>query len=287
LKDEKLDQVICRYLHLDYRAGSLNAWKKKVVNVMLAPQTSVKVAVVGKYIELPDAYKSIYEALIHGGIANQAAVTIKKVDAEKVTKRTAASIFKNVHGILVPGGFGDRGIEGKIRAIEYARENKMPFFGICLGMQCAVIEFARNVANLKGADSTEFNKKTPHPVICLLEEQEKVKDLGGTMRLGAYPCDVKKGSLAHSAYHTDKVYERHRHRYEFNNKYREKLKEAGLRIAGTYSHGKLVEVVELENHPWFVAGQFHPEFKSKPDKAHPLFRNFIRAALLHEKAAAQ
>ena len=287
LKEEHLDKVICRYLHLDYKVGSLALWKQKVVDVALAPKNTIKIAVVGKYIELPDAYKSIYEALRHGGIANDSEVVIKRVNAEKIKKSNLASVFKGVHGILVPGGFGDRGIEGKIKAIQYAREQKIPFFGICLGMQCAVTEFARNAAGLKGADSTEFNKKTPHPVICLLEEQEKIKNLGGTMRLGSYPCDVRKGTLIHSSYGDDKIHERHRHRYEFNNKFRERLADEGLRIAGTYSNGRLVEVVEIENHPWFVACQFHPEFKSKPDKAHPLFRDFIRAASMHFKATTK
>jgi len=287
LKEEGLDKVICKYLHIPYRAGSLDSWKKRVVDRDLNPQDTIKIALVGKYIELPDAYKSIYEALRHGGIANRVSVQIKKVNAEKLQSGKMASTFKGVHGVLVPGGFGDRGINGKILAIKYAREHKIPFLGICLGMQCAVIEFARNVAKLKGADSTEFAKKTPYPVISLLEEQRNVKDMGGTMRLGAYSCDLKKGSLAHSSYGSDKISERHRHRYEFNNKYREKLQAKGMRFAGTHSSGKLMEIIELENHPWFVASQFHPEFKSKPDKAHPLFRDFVKASILHGKTGVE
>jgi len=283
-KAEKLDEVICRYLHLDYKAGSLADWKRDVVDVVLAPKHTVTVAVVGKYIELPDAYKSIYEALKHGGIANNSEVIIKKVNAEKMPKEKLAQVFSKVSGILVPGGFGNRGIEGKIRAIQFAREFKMPYFGICLGMQLALIEFARNVVGLKGADSTEFNKKTPYPVVSLLKEQEEVKEMGGTMRLGSSICDVKRGTLIHSAYGSDRIAERHRHRYEFNNKFRDKFTSAGLRIAATFSNEKLVEVIELEDHPWFVASQFHPEFKSKPDAAHPLFRDFVKAALMYRTA---
>ena len=278
-KEQELDRVICRYLGIEYKAGSLQEWKRDVVDRVLHPKHRVRIAIVGKYIELPDAYKSIYEALRHGGIANDTEVVIKRYNAERMAKGNIERLLKKVDGILVPGGFGNRGIEGKIRVIQYARENKIPFFGICLGMQCAVIEFARNVANLKNAHSTEFNKKTPYPVISLLEEQEEVKDLGGTMRLGAYPCNLKKGTLTYEAYGTELIEERHRHRYEFNNKYRDTLKEHGLQVVGTYQNGKLVEIIEMENHPWFVAGQFHPEFKSKPDKPHPLFLAFIKKAL--------
>ena len=284
-KDQDLDAVICRYLKIEYKAGSLHEWRKEVVDKALNPKYSVKIAVVGKYVELQDAYKSIYEALRHGGIANDAEVVIKRINSEKIHKSSRAQHFRDVAGILVPGGFGMRGIEGKIETIQYARENKIPFFGICLGMQCATIEFARNVLGLKGANSTEFNKKTPAPVISLLEEQEKVENLGGTMRLGALPCHIKKETLAYKAYKTDEIMERHRHRYEFNNRYREDFQKKGFRIAGVSPGGKLVEIIELEDHPWFVASQFHPEFKSKPDKAHPLFREFVRHALEHQKEA--
>ena len=284
-KEQGLDRVICRLLHLDYRAGDLNEWKREVVDKILHPKRWVKIAVVGKYIQLQDAYKSIYEALVHGGVANDVGVHVKRVSAERLDRGNPEKYLKDVDGILVPGGFGYRGIEGKIKAIQFARERKIPYLGLCLGMQCAVIEFARNVAGLKGANSTEFNKKTPHPVIGLLEEQENVKDLGGTMRLGALPCFLKKDSLAYEAYKADEVMERHRHRYEFNNKYRESFTKLGLRISGTSPGNKLVEIVELENHPWFVASQFHPEFKSKPDRPHPLFREFVHHALLYAQKA--
>jgi CTP synthase len=278
-KEQKLDEVICRFLKIEYKSGSLHRWKKEVVDIALHPKHSVKIAVVGKYIDLQDAYKSIYEALKHGGIANDAEVVIKRVNSEKLLKSNIEQHLKDVCGILVPGGFGMRGVEGKMKAIEYARINRIPFFGICLGMQCATIEFARNVLGWKNAHSTEFNKKTSHPVISLLEEQEKVENLGGTMRLGALPCHLKKDSQAYKAYKADEVMERHRHRYEFNNRYREEFQKHGLKLSGLSPGAKLVEIVEVEDHPWFVASQFHPEFKSKPDRAHPLFREFIRHAL--------
>lgn len=278
-KKEGIDKVICQKLKIEYKAGSLHEWKKNVVDTALHPKHLVKIAVVGKYIELQDAYKSIYESLKHGGIANDAGVVIKRINSEKIETGRSLEQLKGVSGILVPGGFGSRGIEGKLKAIQFAREKKIPFFGICLGMQCAAIEFARNVLDMKGAHSTEFNKKTPFPVISLLEEQQKVKDMGGTMRLGAYPCQIKKDTLAYKAYKADEISERHRHRYEFNNEYREKFQKAGMKLSGVSPNGKLVEMIELEGHPWFLAVQFHPEFKSKPDKAHPLFREFIRHAL--------
>lgn len=284
-KEQGLDRVICKGLHLEYHAGDLHEWHREVVEKILHPKHSVKIAVVGKYIQLQDAYKSIYEALVHGGIANDTGVVIKRVSAERLDKGKPEKYLRDVDGILVPGGFGYRGIEGKIKAIQYAREKKIPYFGICLGMQCAVIEFARNVAGLKGANSTEFNKKTAHPVISLLEEQEEVKDLGGTMRLGALQSFVKKDTLAYKAYKSEEIMERHRHRYEFNNKYRENLTAVGLRLSALSPGGKLVEIVELEDHPWFVASQFHPEFKSKPDRPHPLFREFVTHALLHSQNA--
>ena len=278
-KDQGLDQVICRYLHMEYKAGSLNEWKRDVVNRALEPKHQVTIGVVGKYVELQDAYKSLYEALRHAGIANDSRIIIKRINSERLMKGNIDQYLGKVDGILVPGGFGNRGIEGKIRAIKYARENNIPFLGICLGMQCAVIEFARNVLDFKGAHSTEFNKKTAYPVISLLEEQESVSNMGGTMRLGAYLCEIKRNTLTHEAYGTDEVQERHRHRYEFNNKYREAFIKKGLKISGVYQNGKLVEIVELENHPWFIACQFHPEFKSKPDKPHPLFKNFVAKSL--------
>lgn len=279
LKEQKLDIAICRYLHIEYKVGSLHAWNKDVVEKVLNPKYKVKVAVVGKYIDLQDAYKSIYEALQHAGIANETEVQIKRINSEKVKAGNAATVLKGLAGILVPGGFGNRGVEGKLRTIQFARENKIPFFGICLGMQCATIEFARNVIGWKGANSTEFNKKTTHPVISLLEEQEKVQNMGGTMRLGALPCHVKKGTKAYDAYKREEIRERHRHRYEFNGAYREEFQKHGMKICGVSPGGRLVEMVEISDHPWFIASQFHPEFQSKPDQPHPLFREFIAAAL--------
>ncbi|HNV85613.1 MAG TPA: CTP synthase [Candidatus Omnitrophota bacterium] len=278
-REQELDKVICRLLRLDYKAGNLNDWKKNVVDVLKNPKRSVQIAVVGKYIELQDAYKSIYEALKHGGIANGVQVALKRIDAEKLEANPPEQLLKGCDGILVPGGFGSRGIEGKVKAIQYARTHKIPFFGICLGMQCAAIEFARNVLGFKGANSTEFDSGTAYPVISLLEEQQEVKSLGGTMRLGAYPCELRHGSQAMTAYQKETVWERHRHRYEFNNRYLEEYEKAGMKIAGVYPKGNLVEVIELDAHPWFIACQYHPEFKSKPDRAHPLFREFIRHAI--------
>jgi CTP synthase len=246
---------------------------------VLHPKHEVTIAVVGKYIGLQDAYKSIYEALIHAGIHNDARVVIKKVDSADIEKRGAGKLLGDVSGVLVPGGFGYRGIEGKVSSIQYAREKRVPFFGLCLGMQCAVIEFARNRCGLKGANSTEFEPETEHPVISLLEEQRNVKDMGGTMRLGVYPCEVRKGTHAFKAYGKDLILERHRHRYEFNNRYRDTLAKAGLVFSGIYPNKNLVEMVELKDHPFFLAVQYHPEFKSKPDSPHPLFREFIKSAL--------
>ncbi|MBI4358824.1 MAG: CTP synthase [Candidatus Omnitrophica bacterium] len=279
LKEQGLDQVICRYLHMEYKAGNLNDWKKEVVDRALFPKYQVTIGVVGKYVELQDAYKSLYEALRHAGIANDSRVVIKRFNSERLLKSTVERDLAKVDGVLVPGGFGNRGIEGKIRGIRYAREHGVPFLGICLGMQCAVIEYARNVLDFKGANSTEFNKKTPYPVISLLEEQEEVTNLGGTMRLGSSLCEVKHDTFAYEAYGAEEIYERHRHRYEFNNKYREAFVKNGFRFSGLSQGGKLVEMIEVENHPWFVAGQFHPEFKSKPDKPHPLFKAFVAKAL--------
>jgi len=281
LGKQKLDKHILESLNLKKKVkkNSLTNWQEKVVRRIKHPKKEVNIAVVGKYITLQDAYKSIYEALIHGGIANDAKINIKRVDSEKINGSNVKNIFKNVQGILVPGGFGSRGIEGKIKAIRFARENDIPFFGICLGMQTAVIEFARNVCKFTGANSTEFNKKTKYPVISLLEEQKDVKYKGGTMRLGAYGCKISSGSNSLKAYKRKEVFERHRHRYEFNNKYKNIMKKKGLSFAGIHPYGSLAEIIEIKNHPWFVACQFHPEFQSKPDKAHPLFRDFIRASI--------
>lgn len=277
-KKQGLDRLILSLLDIKSRKSDLKSWKK-IVERSLNPKEEVDIGVVGKYIELQDAYKSIYEALRHGGISNNCRVNIKKIDSELLEKDKPEKFLDGLHGILIPGGFGPRGIEGKINAIQYARENGIPFLGLCLGMQVAVIEFARNVCGLKGANSTEFDNKTRYPVVSLLKEQRRVKDMGGTMRLGAYPCIVKKGTKVFSAYRKEKIWERHRHRYEFNNKYRDIMAQNGLVFSGVSPDGKLVEMIELSGHPWFIACQFHPEFKSKPDKAHPLFREFIRASL--------
>ena len=277
----KLGQLILKLLNTKSRASNLTEWQNKVVKKTKFPKNKVKIAVVGKYITLQDAYKSIYEALAHGGIGNNSMVDIKTVDSENVSRNGAEKYLKDVNGILIPGGFGRRGIEGKIQTVQYARENNIPFLGICLGMQTAVIEFARNVCGLKHANSTEFKQNTKYPVISLLDEQKKIKTKGATMRLGAYECRLKKPSKAHSAYKKKKIYERHRHRYEFNNNYREIMEKNGMIFSGIYPQGNLVEIIELKNHPWFEACQFHPEFKSKPDKPHPLFADFIKHSLVH------
>jgi len=286
-RSQGLDNLIIKLLELKVnRSHNLKGWEEKVVRPALSPRhATVKVAVVGKYIELQDAYKSIYEAIRHGGISNDCGIEIKRVESERLEKRGADACLKGVHGVLIPGGFGNRGIEGKIQAARFARENRIPFLGICLGMQCAVIEFARNVSGLKGANSTEFIPTTPHPVISLLAEQRKVKQLGGTMRLGAQPCQLKPGTLAHAAYRESRTTERHRHRYEFNSKYRETFAKAGMRVAGYLPGKRLAEIVELDDHPWFVGCQFHPELKSRPDRCHPLFRAFVKAALEQSQAA--
>jgi CTP synthase len=278
-KKQILDEIVLSHFKLICKFSDLKNWEKNVVSRVLNPKSRVTIAVVGKYIELQDAYKSIYEALIHASIANDTKVEVKKIDSEGIQKYGAEKFLKDVCGILVPGGFGYRGIEGKIKAIRFARQNKIPFLGLCLGMQCAVIEFSRDVCGLKGANSTEFKPETRYPVISLLAEQEKVKDLGGTMRLGAYPCKIKNNTLAWKAYGRKLIQERHRHRYEFNNQYRKIFERKGMVFSGIYPKKDLVEIVELKNHPYFIAVQFHPEFKSKPDKSHPLFREFIKAAL--------
>ncbi|MER3415723.1 MAG: CTP synthetase [Gemmataceae bacterium] len=278
LSENGLDDLIVEKLNLRAQPLEINDWRELLQRIK-NPAHEVCIAVVGKYIRHHDAYKSVYEALDHGGIYHSARVVVRKVDAEEVEREGAERVLGSVDGILVPGGFGDRGIEGKIEAIRFAREKKIPFFGICLGLQCAVIEFARNVLGLEDANSTEFDRDTRHPVICLLDEQRQVADKGGTMRLGAYPCTLREGSHAWRAYRTALIRERHRHRYEYNNAYRHALEERGLIATGLSPDGQLVEVVELADHPWFVAVQYHPEFKSKPTQPHPLFRDFVAAAL--------
>jgi CTP synthase len=241
------------------------------------------VALVGKYVELTDAYKSVYEAIAHGGFASEAKVRVRRVLSENVTAANVQELLGDVHGIVVPGGFGERGVEGKIEAIRWARERGVPFLGLCLGMQCAVIEYARNVLGLEGAHSTEFDPDTPHPVIDLMPDQEGLEK-GGTMRLGAYRCALRAGSKARELYGDETVMERHRHRYELNNAYRDRLVEGGLGIGGVNPERDLVEIVELRDHPCFLAVQYHPEFKSKPTRPHPLFREFVAAALRHREA---
>jgi CTP synthase len=243
--------------------------------------------VIGKYSELQDAYKSIFESIHHGGFAHQSKIEIMKIAAEEIEEGKHLDELKQADGILVPGGFGTRGVEGKIKAIQYARENNVPFFGICLGLQCAVIEFSRNVCGLKGAQTTEIDKGTPHPVVCLMEEQQLVVDMGGTMRLGAWPCVLKKGTKAAEAYGSEKVSERHRHRYEVNNHYLPRLEAVGLKVAARTKTESLVELIELPDHPWFVGCQFHPEFTSTPRAGHPLFKSFVEAAIAHRAEQAK
>ena len=279
-KNQGLDKIILRHFGLKAKHTDLKDWQKKVVERVLHPKHKTTIAVVGKYIELQDAYKSIYEALRHAGISNDCSVEIKKIDSESIELDGAEKILAGVCGVLVPGGFGYRGIEGKIRAIQYARENKIPYFGICLGMQTAAIEFARNCLGLKRASSTEWTKYAKEPVISLLEEQRKIKTMGATMRLGEYPCRLVKATKAYQAYRKTLVYERHRHRYEFNNRYRAQFVKKGMLFSGIYPRKNLVEILELKGHPWFVGVQFHPEFQSRPDKAHPLFDEFIKASML-------
>lgn len=279
IKEEGIDRLIARLLKLKCDGGDLSAWKKSVINRLKQPSGEVEIAVIGKYITLQDAYKSIYEALIHGAIANDVKLKIRKVDSEDIENDGADAHLKGVCGVLVPGGFGSRGIEGKIKAIQYARENNIPYLGLCLGMQTAIIEIARNICGMKNANSTEFDKRTKFPVISLLEEQKNVKIKGATMRLGDYGCALKKGSRARGIYKKGKILERHRHRYEFNNKYRAALEKSGAVFSGICQGRDLVEIIELKGHPWFMACQFHPEFKSKPDKAHPLFSDFIKASV--------
>ncbi len=278
LVDNRLDELIVERLHLNAKPLDIADWRH-MLQRLRDPSQETTIAVVGKYIRHNDAYKSVYEALTHAGIALNSSVVIRKVEAEEVERLGAEEVLQGVDGLLVPGGFGHRGIDGKIEAIQYVREREIPFFGICLGLQCATIEFSRNVLGLGGANSTEMDPNTPHPVVCLLDDQFHITDKGGTMRLGSYPCNLKDGSKAQMAYAACQVYERHRHRYELNNRFRNQLEENGFLITGTSPDGNLVEVIELRGHPWFVAVQCHPEFKSKPIKAHPLFREFVQASL--------
>ncbi|EKK03001.1 CTP synthetase [Rhodopirellula baltica SH28] len=283
LVDNKLDELIVKKLGLT-SAGSLDMtpWND-LLHRLRNPRHEISIAVVGKYAEHKDAYKSIYESLDHAGMHHDAQIRIGRIQSSDIEREGAERLLSGFHGILVPGGFGERGVEGKVQAIQFARERNVPFFGICLGMQTAVIEYGRNVLGLEKAHSTEFDKDTLHPVICLLDEQQNVIDLGGTMRLGSQPSRLVADSKAIQAYGREEIDERHRHRYEFNNEYRKAFEDAGMRFTGLSPDGGLVEIVEIDSHPWFVAAQFHPEFKSKPLKSHPLFTDFIEAAINRRK----
>lgn len=280
LAAQNLDGLLQDRLQLNKQRPKVQALEE-VVGRIKRPENEIKIAICGKYTQLKDAYKSIIEAFVHAGVVHKTKVRIKWVDSEDVEKNAPENYFSDVCGLLVPGGFGERGIEGKLLAIRYARENKIPFFGICLGLQCAVVEFARNVCGLKDANSSEFDPNTPHPVIHIMESQKSLKQLGGTMRLGAYPCVIREGTLAARAYRTTEISERHRHRYEVNNHYRSILQEHGMVLSGISPDGSLVEIIELKNHPYFLGCQFHPELKSRIMKPHPLFVSFVEAALTY------
>ncbi|HDO30761.1 MAG TPA: CTP synthase, partial [Desulfobacteraceae bacterium] len=284
-----LDDRVLEKLGIWTGAPYIKPWEELVYRIK-HPRHTVTIGITGKYVELKESYKSLNEALVHGGIANHVKVEFRYINAEDLEGQDPAEILQECDGILVPGGFGSRGMEGKIKAITYARENKVPFFGICLGMQLSVVEFSRNIAGLDGAHSTELDQETPYPVIYLMKEwldfrtgkteiRDENSDMGGTLRLGAYPCRLREGTLAYTAYRREEISERHRHRYEFNNLFRDQLEKAGLVVSGTSPDNTLVEIIELADHPWFLGCQFHPEFKSKPMKPHPLFREFIKAAL--------
>lgn len=283
LHTEGLDQLVCDLLQLKTPEPDLTNWRKFVERV-ISPKKQVTIAVVGKYIDLQDAYKSIYESLTHAAASQDCGINLKLVDAESLQDGIDGQL-KDVAGVLIPGGFGERGVEGKIKAARFAREHKVPYLGLCLGMQVATIEFARNVCGITAANSTEFDKNTKEPVISLLEEQHGVSNKGASMRLGTWPTKIAKGTLAEKIYENDEVLERHRHRYEFNMKYREKMTEKGFTISGTSPDGALAELVELRDHPYFVACQYHPEFQSKPNKPHPLFKGFIQACLARQANA--
>lgn len=278
MEKEHLAEIVCESLNLDCPEPDLDDWKAMVKSAK-NPTKEVTVALVGKYIALHDAYISVVESLKHAGYAANASVNIKWVDSETVTDENAAEVFGNVSGILVPGGFGSRGIEGKISAIRYARENNIPFLGLCLGMQLSIVEFARHVVGFRDAHSVELNSATTHPVISLMADQEGVDNIGGTLRLGSYPCKLAKDSLAYKLYKEELIHERHRHRYEVNNDYRKDLTNNGMMLSGISPDGRIVEMVEIPSHPFFIATQAHPEFKSRPNRPHPLFLGFVNASL--------
>ena len=282
LKAQKIDDIVLKHFGLTAPEANMTEWLSLVDRVDNLKE-NVRIALVGKYVELHDAYISVVESLKHAGYKHNAKVKIDWIQSEDITEENVHEYLKDADGILVPGGFGDRGVEGKITTIKYARENNVPFFGICLGMQLAAVEFARNVCGLTGAHSSELDPNTPYPIINLLADQENVVEMGGTLRLGSYPCTLVEGSVAHKEYGEINITERHRHRYEFNNFYRDRLTQKGMVLSGVSPDGKLVEIVEIPEHPWFVAGQFHPEFKSRPEKAHPLFAGFIKASLENKR----
>ena len=278
LEKEGLAKAVCEHLKLDKTEPKNEKWEEMIKEIRNVWDEKVTIAIVGKYVQLEDSYLSIAESLGHGGYPNEVKVEIKYIDSETITKENASKVLADIQGIVVPGGFGNRGIEGKLNAIQYARENNIPFLGICLGMQMAVVEFARNVLKLEDANSEEFNENCKNPLIHIMNDQVKIKEKGGTMRLGAYPCVLKKGSLAEKLYGEEQISERHRHRYEFNNDYRKMIEEKGMDITGTSPDGNLVEIVEIKKHPYFIAVQFHPEFKSRPDRPAPLFVGLVKAA---------
>ena len=280
LHEEGLDELVCQLLQIEAPPPDLSDWRKFVSRV-INPKKQVKIAVVGKYIDLQDAYKSIYESLTHAAASHDCGIDLRLIDAESLEQGVDGQLA-DVAGILIPGGFGERGVEGKIRAAQYARENNVPYLGLCLGMQVATIEFARNVCGIAAANSSEFDQESAEPVICLLDEQRKIRKKGGSMRLGTWPTKIVRGTLAEKIYGNDEVLERHRHRYEFNMKYRAPMEEKGFLISGTSPDGALAELIELRGHPFFLACQYHPEFQSKPNKPHPLFSGFIRACLAHQ-----
>lgn len=278
MEKEHLADIACECLHLDCPKPELKEWED-MVHALKNPEKEVTVALVGKYTALHDAYISVVEALKHGAVAHNASVNIKWINSEEVTNANVAELLGDVHGIIVPGGFGDRGIEGMITSIQYARENNIPFLGLCLGMQLAIVEFARHVLGFTDAHSVELNPSTNHPVIHLMPEQDGVEDIGGTLRLGSYPCILENGTLAHKVYDAHEIHERHRHRYEVNNYYREELQKGGLTLSGLSPDGRIVEMCEIDTHPWFLATQAHPEFKSRPNRPHPLFKGFLGASI--------
>ena len=282
LEKEGLGREVCNHLKLEKYIPDNSKWEKMIENIRNIDENKVvTIGLVGKYVKLEDSYISVIESLYHAGFENNVKVKVKLIDSEKITSENVKEQLKGINGVVIPGGFGDRGINGMIETIRYVRENKIPFLGICLGMQMAVVEFARNVLKIKDADSEEFNKETKNQVIHIMEEQKKINKKGGTMRLGAYPCTIKEGTLAKEIYGKEEISERHRHRYEFNNDYREKIEKAGMKISGTSPDGLLVEMVELnkKEHPYFIAGQFHPELKSRPNKPAPLFVGLVKMSI--------